>query len=842
MKLSEKVQNIVDSLVARNYGAEPPREPKAKTIDAVLANVNEEVDIKRRDFIKYLRARNETLTDRSEIFNPHIGVASNFAIHKSPMGDLISGGNKFVIVDKTINKIKETPIENVLLSVAAINKKEQLIELLNDAKTNAPNPAGDEPFTEDELEVINKLLSILEQEEPEAYTHTKSEFEALKEIERTLVNVNALSTNERDGYYKYWHGIHESFEKLAEYFDNIGPFLENIIPFIEQFDTRTETVKELSEAMRDIKLPNYVLQLAAVENKELVEESKINRLVYEFLKSIGKQLPKSLEAYETQSKAAGKILDTVREERDFPEEGVVAGVGGSFDPTAADDLVDDIEEAERKFKKEIVKMDPIFLLLIENNKINEDYTDNVIEKAKEQIKENFNYTAGPLLETIESILDGEIDTFLDNYKKSQALIIEGHYYMPVIGESISIDVLDRAYISIDVDYIDYYGEVHEENFTQEGAYREAVNFVNTNTRKFFKKLGEILKITSGSIPILTKVRTARGASKSPSLNQGGTSIPLPTKMTQKDVDRMNDLDEILQLITEYYIEPLSGKYVFLDDVPEFYESDEFKEFPKILSGSKTAQARKTINRGIEPLIDSADYQNVIDFMKAIRRPDELYYDADLVNLFQRGLESYINFWQGVAIESEEETPLQDIIEEVTAIFGDSLYEIAMDSFKNPETVKEKRWSGKSLPEWNKIQKENNYKLDNLLGLLESREYVTYVEENMGQRGKLRTKHDALVGMLKSSGKKLAGPITHAMLEATDIIRKMNNKKIYISNMDIDDIDNLSYVINKIKKEDDIDIYGVDIYNIVNSQSSFNTIAAENGISSELVYKIKGLFR
>jgi len=61
-------------------------------------------------------------------------------------------------------------------------------------------------------------------------------------------------------------------------------------------------------------------------------------------------------------------------------------------------------------------------------------------------------------------------------------------------------------------------------------------------------------------------------------------------------------------------------------------------------------------------------------------------------------------------------------------------------------------------------------------------------------------------------------------------------------MDIDDIDNLSYVINKIKKEDDIDIYGVDIYNIVNSQSSFNTIAVENGISSELVYKIKGLFR
>ena len=47
---------------------------------------------------------------------------------------------------------------------------------------------------------------------------------------------------------------------------------------------------------------------------------------------------------------------------------------------------------------------------------------------------------------------------------------------------------------------------------------------------------------------------------------------------------------------------------------------------------------------------------------------------------------------------------------------------------------------------------------------------------------------------------------------------------------------------KKKKENKVDIYGVDIYNIVKSDSSFNSLATNYGISQEVVYKIKGMFR
>ena len=81
-----------------------------------------------------------------------------------------------------------------------------------------------------------------------------------------------------------------------------------------------------------------------------------------------------------------------------------------------------------------------------------------------------------------------------------------------------------------------------------------------------------------------------------------------------------------------------------------------------------------------------------------------------------------------------------------------------------------------------------------------------------------------------------------MLEATDIIRKMRGEQIYKASLDISDIDDISFVVDVIEKENHIDLYGIDIYNIVKSQSSFNDIADKLGLSTEVVYKVKGLFR
>ena len=61
-------------------------------------------------------------------------------------------------------------------------------------------------------------------------------------------------------------------------------------------------------------------------------------------------------------------------------------------------------------------------------------------------------------------------------------------------------------------------------------------------------------------------------------------------------------------------------------------------------------------------------------------------------------------------------------------------------------------------------------------------------------------------------------------------------------LDISELDDIQYMTELIKKEDNIDLYGIDIYNIIKSQSSFNDIAQTYGFSTEIVYKVKGMFR
>ena len=56
------------------------------------------------------------------------------------------------------------------------------------------------------------------------------------------------------------------------------------------------------------------------------------------------------------------------------------------------------------------------------------------------------------------------------------------------------------------------------------------------------------------------------------------------------------------------------------------------------------------------------------------------------------------------------------------------------------------------------------------------------------------------------------------------------------------MDDIDFVSNMIKKEDRIDIFAKDIEGIVESTNSFNTISKSFGVSEEVIYKVKGMFR
>ena len=82
----------------------------------------------------------------------------------------------------------------------------------------------------------------------------------------------------------------------------------------------------------------------------------------------------------------------------------------------------------------------------------------------------------------------------------------------------------------------------------------------------------------------------------------------------------------------------------------------------------------------------------------------------------------------------------------------------------------------------------------------------------------------------------------AYIDALDTLKSNRGEKIYKAYLDFNDVGDVEYVLELIEKEDRIDLYARDIEGIIKSYDSFNTLSSYYGISGDIIYKVKGLFR
>ncbi len=81
-----------------------------------------------------------------------------------------------------------------------------------------------------------------------------------------------------------------------------------------------------------------------------------------------------------------------------------------------------------------------------------------------------------------------------------------------------------------------------------------------------------------------------------------------------------------------------------------------------------------------------------------------------------------------------------------------------------------------------------------------------------------------------------------MLNVYDTLRELNEMEIHKGYLEIDDFEDVDYVIKKIKDKDDLSILVKEIEEVLTKQESYDKIAKSMGLSEEIIYKIKGLFR
>jgi hypothetical protein len=833
-------------------------EMMTKTVDLVNEELNQEFS--KTAIGNFLTSVGMWLEDRSDIWNTQEGVVSQFVLDGRGIGDIVQtqrAEKQIIQVTEAINNARR-----ISLTSLALENKDSILEELKET-INKKKGRGKitTPLIDDEgKRALQKLVDILEKiDDSEIQEAKKITFDSLTKLERSLVNISVMPAKARKEYYTFWQGIGKKFGEFGGVVEAAESLIGSLVQEMkdagisaglpEDFRRDKEEGKEDNTGFKNenVKgllektyLPSYIIKFTPIEITDDGEDAMALSLVKEFLTMVGKEL--STNQKDIRSEATNLITSTIRE--DVDAEG--GGMSGSFDPTAADDLIDEIEEQEEKIKRVKRKkgVDPLFSILVKNNDIEGEFEAEVLEKAREGIKSELTMeNLGIFQEEMTEIIDNQISKFLDRYEKASSvgsLSFGGKYSLPMMDNN---DIKNFFKLSNAEFTVEYYENAILKTKTF-NKYEQAVSFINKGTRKFFRKLSNYIELEPSMRPLMNRPVQPRGlgrqGTKTFPQQLGRVTKPLVPKMAKANIEKMKELQEIIDLIEEYYIKPLTGNMILLEDVPEFYSSKEFKDFPMLLSSSNVNQARKSIAAGNKPIVEKGDYKAMNSFLYALQRPDELFYTDALNDRFQKGLEAYINFWAHADSLMNNKQTLPEIINSAEIEFGKGLHEIASATLSEKQIAKID-FNGEPLSFWAEQPEGGNPPLESLLTLIESDEWQTFVNNSLQGSG-IKTENRKLIYKLKESDMKLAGPITNAMLEASDILRKMKGQKVYNSNLDVSEMDDIEYVINLISKEDNLDIYGIDIYNILKSNSSFNDIANQNKISTEIVYKIKGLFR
>jgi len=390
--------------------------------------------------------------------------------------------------------------------------------------------------------------------------------------------------------------------------------------------------------------------------------------------------------------------------------------------------------------------------------------------------------------------------------------------------------------------------------------------INTDLDGFFEELDKILEpdeknrtkfttyqtspsgVGRGQGPATTQEAETAGAIMYPS--QMGSSL----EFSAEERKERSEFYDFLDAINEYYLIPVSSPYfvqqkekprwvkkhaAMLTSLISGFEEDESGERkPKDPVGSFL---RRSLEKGIHA-VDVDTLKELTSFIKMARKSGATYWSDKFL---REGLE---------AVEALDDLFGPEWNDKNMQSVGNILFQIKKELDLSDEQLKE---SISKFPQWEgyiKPLEESitiNYPLTKLRHILNTPEFTSYLGIG-GERDSKTNKpiydiSDDLIQAYKELDKEFddfhkADEINLSMLQAHDIIRKMNNETIVKARLSLNSITDMDLVINKLHKEKKMDLTSMEVNKIVKAVSSYQSIASDFGINEDAVYTIKALFR
>ena len=757
---------------------------------------------------------------------------------------------------------------------------------------------GEPDFTTNKIKLKREAPENLENKLEEILTHVKKLDEELfiSNVERLIKKYSSISGADphifkpqqrldfgwaeevgdlplgrwstRVNVYNYWADIHDKYDVLVEATDT---FLEKVKEvhkgifdelssedFQEQWGTFYEQANEFIQWWKENKVPNYVLQLKQFELKTPSNFASAVNLLNHYHDLLGVMESNDIEKADYIS--AEELGRRIAELPVVPER---------------PELSEDLKMPEQDI--EMVDVDPIF-----HYEYQKDYSE--LKIPKEDIGK------------IRNVIDG---IHKEAERVSTEELTEGKHVTGKWNEKIMAGLkhvwLDEEDLDEFDDWFDNFIDMIKETDEKEkGLFLPLSKFISDYKLKTKndilikdeitqKELDEIDELTLEYLDYIvkfTEVATEKKPKTSFSVRQerrgtggkGGGAIAewfhagrrgesskfiegteKRKEIKENDINNARALDkswnDLLKAINEYYLLPLQGKY--------FVQA---REKPKwaighssLLLSIKNAKDNplgslldRIVDDGLQGFTPD-DVDNIRKFIDSARTSTHVSDLDDLFKLGKKAVEGLDSFfgegksgkWHNLNEES----------------IGYIIYDKAMKFHTQDigERAKEHRWDDieDNYRRYKNKSKTTTYPIDQLRHALNTPEFTAWAGISKGRTEQekkpspyidpdLRTAIVALDKTFDSFHK--MDEINESLLYAHDTIRKMKKQPIIHSNLSLDYISHMDIIINKIEKEQKMDLTATEINKIVKSVSSYESLAKNFGINEEAVYTVKAMFR
>ena len=726
----------------------------------------------------------------------------------------------------------------------------------NPVVVNATSRLNDEKFEEfdayvkakPELQsIFDAVINLLGGEEPAGQEYDGGlEFENLANY---LSIRDISSSSERKQIYDYWENYYKRFSE--------APNKQTLIEF------EVPAGEDMPESMFRLKQNPFILPCVVVQHTTanyMQEEGAVG-------------------IFRIANEVFREVTQMTRDEfkQEFSETELVSFISrdGDADNAYREQLANNLREVQKAPKE----VDPLtYLHLSKESKMF--YTGDEDEKVKKllksYLKENFSGLQGIILK----VLDNLADETLEDYKEAVVDSSEGVYYLPILDNHIQelskiplAPGMEIPYFTITIqevrskrqeemsfaDTMDdealealggergqlvnkTYRMVVEKKNRTFSNYQQVVRFVNSNLKTFFNfmkdesVLGE-LRAYNPNVGVKV-ARSGSGSRGSLSPASVGPKYPaiageLPTMVEVEG----KEYNEFIDFIYEKYAKDLRQQFFFNRDIPSFMEETDYQTFIAAYTSLKEIGPTSIVSQLTKypsTAIELEDLKALNDFWSNVRKGST----GSIGALIEAGEDSISAFLLLNSKIDESRANITSKRKRIADSLGKIIYDIAR--LRDMEQVASNVFLRKQISEYRNatIDKE----LLDILPILNSKMFtdsLTKPERKEVQELSSNLKgnfYREIMGAGDTDAEK-------AFLKAIDTIRGEGGLYVYKAYLDLNNVENVDYVSNLIRKEDRVDIYAMDMEKILSmNKEPIESVATKMGVSETVIYKVRGLFR